>query len=159
MPHIYDDVSQPQQLHSFNSCDSEWAQNNIIPSEDNNIQRINSTKINNTDNANPLLDIDINERQSHAGGSLFPELKGFKVCQINIASLIKHYDEFLLYMQNRLFDIITLNETRLDSSVLNGEIEITGYDIVRRDPNRSRGGVAMYIRSHIPYTIRNDLTI
>ena len=60
-------------------------------------------------------------------------------------------------MQNKLFDIITLNETRLDSSVLNIEIEIPGYDIVRRDRNRSGGGVAMYIRSHIPYTIRNDL--
>ena len=60
-------------------------------------------------------------------------------------------------MQNKLFDIITLNETRLDSSVLNGEIEIPGYDIVRRDRNRSGGGVAMYIRSNIPYTIRKDL--
>ena len=59
-------------------------------------------------------------------------------------------------MQNKLFDIITLNETRLDSSVVNGEIEIPGYDIVRHDRDRSGGGVAMYIRSHIPY-IRNDL--
>ena len=40
-------------------------------------------------------------------------------------------------MQDKLFDIITLNETRLDSSVLNGEIEIPSYDIVRRDRNRS----------------------
>ena len=71
--------------------------------------------------------------------------------------MIKHYDELLLYMQNKHFDIITLNETRLDSSVLNGEIEIPGYDIVRRDRNRSGGGVAMYIRSNIPYTIRKDL--
>ena len=31
-------------------------------------------------------------------------------------------------MQNKLFDIITLDETRLDSSVLNGEIEIPGYE-------------------------------
>ena len=53
-------------------------------------------------------------------------------------------------MQNNLFDIITPNEIRLDSCVLNGEIEITGYDIVRRDRNRSGGGVAMYIRSNIP---------
>ena len=67
-----------------------------------------------------------------------------------MASLIKHYDELLIYMQNKLFDIITLNETRLDCSVLNGEIEIPGYDIVRRDRNRSGRGVAMYIRSHIP---------
>ena len=31
-------------------------------------------------------------------------------------------------MQNKLFDIITLDETRLDSSVLNGEIEIPVYE-------------------------------
>ena len=60
-------------------------------------------------------------------------------------------------MQSKLFDIITLNETRLDCSVLNGEIEIPGYDIVRRDRNRSGGGAAMYIRSHIPYIVRKDL--
>ena len=76
------------------------------------------------DNANSLPGDNVNRQKSHASGSLFPELKGFKVCQINIASLIKHYDELLIYMQNKLFYIITLNETRLDSSVLNGEIEI-----------------------------------
>ena len=100
---------------------------------------------------------DVNKQHSHGSGSLFPKLKGFKVCQLNIASLIKHYDELLLYMQSKPFDIITLNETRLDSSVLNGEIEIPGYDIVRRDRNRNGGGVGMYIISHIPYTIRKDL--
>ena len=64
----------------------------------------------------------------------------------------------MLYVQNKLFNIITLNETRLNMrSVLNGEIEIPGYNIVRCDRNRIGGGVAMYIRSHIPYTIREDL--
>ena len=84
----------------------------IILSDDSNIQRINSKKIDNVDNANPLPGNNVNRQKSHASGSLFPELKGFKVCQINIASLIKHYDELLIYMQNKLFDIMTLNETR-----------------------------------------------
>ena len=56
-------------------------------------------------NANPLLGNDVNKQHSHASGSLFPKLKGLKVCQLNIASLIKHYDELLLYMQNKPFDI------------------------------------------------------
>ena len=60
-------------------------------------------------------------------------------------------------MQNKPFDVITLNETRLDDSVLNGEVEIPGYDIVRRDRNRNGGGVAIYIRNNIPFTIRKDL--
>ena len=50
-----------------------------------------------------------------------------------------------------------MNETRLDDSVLNGEVEIPGYDIVRRDRNRNGGGVAIYIRNNIPFTIRKDL--
>ena len=38
---------------------------------------------------------------------------------------------------------------------MKGEIEIPSYDIVSRDRNRS-GRVAIYIRNHIPCTIRKD---
>ena len=77
----------------------------------------------------------------------FPKLKGFRIAHLNIGSLIKHFDELLIYMHDKPFDILTLNETRLDDSILNSEIKISGYDIVRRDRNRNGGGVAMYIRS------------
>ena len=60
-------------------------------------------------------------------------------------------------MHDKPFDILTLNETRLDDSIPNSEIKISGYDIVRRDRNRNGGGVAMYIRSCITFTNRNDL--
>ena len=51
-------------------------------------------------------------------------------------------------MQNKPFDILTLNETRLDDSVLDCEVENPGYDILRRDRNRNGGGVSMYIRKN-----------
>ncbi len=35
-------------------------------------------------------------------------------------------------MHDKPFDILTLNETRLDDSIPNSEIKISGYDIVRR---------------------------
>ncbi len=49
-----------------------------------------------------------------------PKLKGFKVAQLNIASLPKHYEELFIYMRDEPFDIglLTLNETRLDSTFL-----------------------------------------
>ena len=45
----------------------------------------------------------------------------------------------------------------LDSTISNYEINISGYDIVRKDRNRNGGGVALYIRNVIDYKIRNDL--
>ena len=55
-------------------------------------------------------------------------------------------------MHDKHFDILTLNETRLNDSIPNSEIKISG-----RDRNRNGGGVAMYIRSCITFTNRNDL--
>ncbi len=69
----------------------------------------------------------------------------------------KHYEELLIYMRDEPFDILTLNETRLDSTFLDCEVQIPGYDIVRSDRNRYGGGVAIYIRTIIPYIIRKDL--
>ena len=60
-------------------------------------------------------------------------------------------------MCDQPFDILTLNETRLDSSVLDCEVHIPGYDIIGSDQNRYGGGVAIYIRTVIPYIIRKDL--
>ena len=34
-----------------------------------------------------------------------------------------------------------MNETTLDDSILNGEVEIPGYDIVSCDRNRNGGGL------------------
>ena len=39
----------------------------------------------------------------------------------------------------------------LDSSIPNDEININGYDIVRKDRNRNGGGVALYIRNVIDH--------
>ena len=70
---------------------------------------------------------------------------------------MKHFDELLIYMQDNPFDILTLNETRLDNSISDSEVKIPGSDIVRRDRNRNGGGVAMFIRSNISFTNRNNL--
>ena len=64
-----------------------------------------------------------------------------------------------VYMQSKSLDVLTVNETRLDISVLDCEVEIPGYDIVRLDPNRNGGEVAVFIRGNISYIIRQDLVV
>ena len=46
----------------------------------------------------------------------------------------------------------------LDLLVANQEIKINGYDVVRKDRNRHGGGVVIYIRNSINYTVRDNLT-
>ena len=53
--------------------------------------------------------------------------------------------------------VICLSETWLDDSVSDGEISIDGYCLIRRDRNRSGGGVCMYIRSDLSFSQRSDL--
>ena len=38
-------------------------------------------------------------------------------------------------MQNQTFDILSINETRLDNTISNDEVKITGYDLIRKDRN------------------------
>jgi len=84
-------------------------------------------------------------------------MKGFVVGYLNIRSLIKNIDELRIHLSNQKYDILSINETMLDSSISNNEINISGYDVVRKDRNRNGGGVALYIRNVIDYKIRDDL--
>jgi exonuclease III len=87
----------------------------------------------------------------------YPKLKGFKIGHLNITSLPKHIDELRNFMHEVSFDLISINETRLDDSIHNDEVKIPGFDIVRKDRTRNGGVVAIYSRNTIPHTVRDDL--
>ena len=55
------------------------------------------------------------------------------------------------------FDILCINETRLDKAINNSEIGLQGYDLTRLDRNRNGGGVAIYVRNNISYMERSAL--
>jgi hypothetical protein len=68
---------------------------------------------------------------------------------LNITSLVKHIDELRAVMLKAPFDLLAINETRLDDNIV--------HIPVRNDRNRLGGGVAFYIRETIDYTHRQDL--
>ena len=80
-----------------------------------------------------------------------PNVRGFKIAALNIASLPGHIKELKTYMAVRPIDILAVNETRLDDSVSSSKMSIPGYCLERNDRNRHGGGVALYIRDTINY--------
>ena len=49
------------------------------------------------------------------------------------------------------FDVLALNETRLDENISNQDMFIQNYDLIRADRCRSGGGVCLYVKNSINY--------
>ena len=77
---------------------------------------------------------------------------------LNINSVLPKIDELRIIAKNMNPSVIGLSETKLDSSVLNEEIEIDGYTLERSDRNRRGGGVACYIRNNHSYNLRANFS-
>ena len=106
---------------------------------------------------NGKLNCVVNTRFS-AKYSLKNQLKsGLKIGLLNICTLLSNVDEIFSILHDNDFKILCLNETRLDHTISDGEIEINGFNIVRKDRNRKGGGVAIYICKTINFEIWDDL--
>lgn len=87
-------------------------------------------------------------------------LFGRAIACLNINSLSAHIDELRVFMDNSKVDILSINETKLDSSIMDSEIHLPGYDVVRLDRKlngRNGGGVCIYLRSNLNFRTREDL--
>ena len=74
-----------------------------------------------------------------------------KLAATNVVSIPKHHDQLTMLLLN-----ISI-ETRLDKQIMDSEVDIDGYHIIRKDRNRSGCGVALYIRSSLNYRVRHEI--
>ena len=81
--------------------------------------------------------------------------RGLHLLHININSLLPKIDELSSIAKETNAAIIGVTESKLDDSILNEEIKIEGYDLLRCDRNRHGGGVACYIKQNICYKKKN----
>ena len=54
--------------------------------------------------------------------------------------------------------MIGMTESKLDETVLDGEINVDGYELARSDWKRNGGGVACYIRSDVSFNVRGNFS-
>ena len=64
-----------------------------------------------------------------------------------------------ILLERKSIDILLINESKIDDTVLDNEIHISGCNITRNDCNRSGGGVIMYLKQLLSFTERNDLVV
>ena len=77
--------------------------------------------------------------------------KGVHLIHLNINSLLPKFNE-IRYLAARTNDaVITISGSKLDETVLQPEIQISNYELLRWDRNRNVGGAACCIRSDIGY--------
>ena len=68
----------------------------------------------------------------------------------------------MIFTSANALDVLIINETKLDSTIDNQEVNIPGYEIIRNDRKingRKGGGVCIYVRCNINYILRDDLEI
>ena len=70
---------------------------------------------------------------------------------LNINSLFKHIDETRILKKDNNFDILAINETKLDQFDSDSFINISVYTCIRKNRNKDGGGVCIYIRDTIDF--------
>ena len=83
---------------------------------------------------------------------------GLQLIQLNINKLLSKIDELHVIAKKSRAIVIGITESKLDETVLDEEINIDGYELIRSDQNRHGGGVACYIRSDISFNIRGNFS-
>mgnify|MGYP002259906745 FL=1 len=88
-------------------------------------------------------------------------LKTFSVCHANVRSIKSEgkLDELRLLAETEKIDVVTLSETWLDTSFPNDLLTIDEFQPpIRKDRESGNGGgVALYVKNHLPFTRRPDL--
>ena len=81
--------------------------------------------------------------------------RGFHFLVINVDSLFLKVNELRDVVGHTKPAILGITESKLDSSVSDQEVNISGYSILRSDRNRYGGGVACYVRADLCFNRRN----
>ena len=76
---------------------------------------------------------------------------GFQICHFNAQSLSPKIDEFRHIFEKSGDDVICVSETRLKSNKSDSLLKVNGYNVVRTDRISHAAGVAMFVKSSIPF--------
>ena len=84
--------------------------------------------------------------------------KHLKIAHLNVRGLRKKVDELRILLKLCRFDVFGVTETHLNSEIIDGEIDIEDYNLIRRDRlGRQGGGCVIYYSKSLKAIHRPDL--
>lgn len=88
-----------------------------------------------------------------------PESQYQNLClaHLNICGLRHKIPDIHNILTCRQIHVLALTETKLNNKVKDFQLNIRNYRLYRKDRNRKKYGVALYIQNHIPVKQRSDL--
>ena len=78
-------------------------------------------------------------------------MKGLNLLHLNVNRLLSKIDELRYIAKRSNAAVIGTTKSKLDKCILDSEIQIDNYHIIRCDRNRKGGGVACYVRNDLSY--------
>ncbi len=82
-----------------------------------------------------------------------PNQNSLNILYTNCRSLFPKVDELRCLTSQQPPNIIFLCETWLDDTILDGELFIPSFSLVRRDRSRHGGGIAIFIHDSTPFKV------
>ena len=76
-------------------------------------------------------------------------LDGINIAHLNINGLRSKIDFLKIFLLQEKLDVICLNETKIDSTVSDGDIKIPGYNSYRQDRTLHGGGTLIYAADYL----------
>ena len=82
--------------------------------------------------------------------------KGMHFLHLNVNSLLPKIHEIRKIAHDSKATIIGITETKLDKTIFDNEVNIDGYNIIRKDRTRHGGGVCCYIKNDRSFNVREN---
>ena len=110
---------------------------------------------------------DTNTEQDGDSHGVFDKLKNLRfknrdnviITHLNVNSLRYKFIELGEIQYEKLTDICSFTETKLDDTFSQSSFDVPGYKAFRNDRNCSGGGLIAYVRSNLPARRRPDLEL
>ena len=79
----------------------------------------------------------------------------------NVRSLQKNFDKLTNYIlqMKKLPDIIAITETKLAKNQIVVNIDFEGYNFIHSDSSSGAGGVGLYIKNFLTFTLKKELDL
>ena len=81
----------------------------------------------------------------------YVQKKDLHILHLNINSLLLKINEILFIAKKSNASVIGISGSELDQYILNSEVDIEGYDVIKMGLSRRGGRVTCYIRKSLSY--------